>query len=111
MRKSADHAVRYSFKLLKYDERDRCDVNKQSKCIWCVLNEFCTNQNKIKYENEQNKRILWIKRKESVKNDVINNNDKIFQYDKTRNTSRLRECDKNNERMLRKSNNEIEKND
>ena len=33
MRKSADHAARYSFKSLKYDERDRRDVDKQLKRI------------------------------------------------------------------------------
>ena len=50
-------------------------------------------------------------KKEFVKNDVINNNDKIFEYDETRNASRLRERNENNERMFRKLNNEIERND
>ena len=40
----------------------------------------------------------------------MNNNDKVFRHDETRNASRLRECDENNERILRKSNNEIEEN-
>ena len=33
MRRSADHAARYSFKLSRYDECDRRDVNKQLKRI------------------------------------------------------------------------------
>ena len=41
----------------------------------------------------------------------MNNNDKVFRHDETRDASRLRERDENNKRMLRKTNNEIEKND
>ena len=41
----------------------------------------------------------------------MNNNDKVFRYDETRDASRLRECDKDNERIFRKLNNKIEKND
>ena len=33
MRRSADHAARNSFKSLKYDERDRRDVNEQTERI------------------------------------------------------------------------------
>ena len=40
----------------------------------------------------------------------MNNNDKVFQYDKIRNALRLFKRNENNERMFRKSNNEIEKN-
>ena len=41
----------------------------------------------------------------------MNNNDKVFQYDETRDALRLRECDENNKRMFRKLNNKIEEND
>ena len=37
----------------------------------------------------------------------MNNNDKVFQYDEIRDTSRVRERDENSERMLRKTNHEI----
>ena len=41
----------------------------------------------------------------------MNDNDKIFQHDETRDVSRVRERDENNERMLREINHETEKND
>ena len=47
IRKSADYAVRNSFKSFQLNERDQC-----------ALNEFCENQNENKHENEQNKKIL-----------------------------------------------------
>ena len=41
----------------------------------------------------------------------MNNDNKVFQYDKTYNALQLRERDENSERIFRKSNNEIKKND
>ena len=41
----------------------------------------------------------------------MNNNDKVFQHDEIRNALRLREHNKNNKRIFRKSNNEIKEND
>ena len=43
--------------------------------------KFCTNQNEIKHENEQDKKTLEIKREEFVENNVINDDDKIFRHD------------------------------
>ena len=33
MKKSADHAIRYSFKLSKYDKRNRRHIDKQLKRV------------------------------------------------------------------------------
>ena len=41
----------------------------------------------------------------------MNNNDKVFRFDETRDASRMRKCDENSEWMLRKTNNEIEEDD
>ena len=41
----------------------------------------------------------------------MNNNDKVFRYDETRDALRLRGRDENNKRMLRKLNDEIEEGD
>ena len=58
LRKSADHAVRNSFKSIRSDERDRRDVDEQSERSQCVFNEFCENQDENEHENEQNKETL-----------------------------------------------------
>ena len=110
-RRSADHATRYSFKSSRCDERGRRDVDKQSKRIWCALKRFRTNQGEIKHENEQNKRTLWVKRKESVENNVMNDDDKIFWFNKICDASRMRRRDENNEWIFRKTNNETEEDD
>ena len=57
-RKPADHAVRNSFKSFRSDERDRRNVDEQSKHSQCVLNEFCENQDENEHENEQDKKTL-----------------------------------------------------
>ena len=41
----------------------------------------------------------------------MNDNDKVFRHDKTRDATQVRECNENNEWMLRKTNNEIKEND
>ena len=41
----------------------------------------------------------------------MNDDNKIFQHDETRDASRIRKRDKNNERMLRKTDHETERND
>ena len=79
--------------------------------MWCAFKKFYTNQDEIKHENEQDKKILWIKRKESVGNNIINDNDKVFQYDKICDASQMRERDENNKQMFWKINNKIEEND
>ena len=58
LRKSADHAARNSFKSFRLNERNRRDVDEQSKRSQCAFNEFCENQNENEHENEQDKRIL-----------------------------------------------------
>ena len=78
MKRFAGHAAHHLFKLSRCDERDRRDVDKQSKRIWCAPKRFRTNQDEIKHENEQDKETLWIERKESVENDVMNDDDKVF---------------------------------
>ena len=57
-RESADYAARNSFKSSRSDERDRRDVDKQSKRSQCAFNEFYENQDKNEHENKQDKRIL-----------------------------------------------------
>ena len=69
---------------------------RQSERIWYAFKEFCTNQDEIKYENEQDKETLWVKRKEFVENNIINDDDKIFRLDKTRDALWMRERDENN---------------
>ena len=56
------------------------------------------------------KKILWIKKEKSVENDVMNDNDKVFWYNETRDATRVRERDEDNEWMFRKTSNEIEEN-
>ena len=41
----------------------------------------------------------------------MNDNDKVFQYNKTRDASRMRERDENNKWIFRKTNNKIKEND
>ena len=41
----------------------------------------------------------------------MNDDDKIFRHDETRDASRMRERDENSERMLRETNHETERND
>ena len=41
----------------------------------------------------------------------MNNNDKVFRHDKTRDATRMRERDEDNKWMFQKTNNEIGKND
>ena len=62
-KKSVDYAVCYSFKSLKCDERDRRNVDKQLKRICCAFKKFRINQNKIKHENKQNKKLYKLKKK------------------------------------------------
>ena len=57
-RKSADHAVRNSFKSFRSDERDRPNIDEQSEPSQCALNEFYENQDKNEHENEQDKKTL-----------------------------------------------------
>ena len=84
LKEFADHAIRNSFKLFRLNERDRCDVEKQSRRSQCVFNEFCENQDKNEHENEQNKKILWIKRKEFDENDVVNNINEVIYFNEKR---------------------------
>ena len=41
----------------------------------------------------------------------MNDDNKVFQYNETRDASRMRERNENSEQMLRKTNNKIEEND
>ena len=84
MRRPADYVIHYSFKLSRYNKRGWRNVNKQSKRIWYAFKRFRTNQNEIKHKNEQDKETLWIKRKESIKNNIMNDDDKVFQFNQTR---------------------------
>ena len=90
MKKSADHAIRNSFKSIRSNERDRRDVDEQSKRSQCALNEFCENQDENEHENEQNKKILWIKEKELDENNVVNDINEIVRFDEKRDASERR---------------------
>ena len=58
LKEFTDHATRNSFKLFQLNERDRRDVDEQSKHNKCAFNKFCENQNENELENEQDKKIL-----------------------------------------------------
>ena len=58
LKESADHAARNSFRSTRSGERDRRDVDEQSKRNQCAFNEFCENQNENEHENEQDKKVL-----------------------------------------------------
>ena len=87
MRKSAGHAARNSFKSSWSDKRDRRDVDEQSKRSQCIFNKFCENQDKNEHENEQDKRILWVKEKELDENDVVNDISEVIRLDEERDAS------------------------
>ena len=90
MREFADHAVRNSFKSFRSGERDRRDVDEQSKRSQCAFNKFYENQDENEYENEQDKRTLWIKEEEFDENDVVNDIDEVVRFDEERDASWMR---------------------
>ena len=110
LRESADHAARNLFKSIRSDERDRRDVDEQSKRNQCVLNEFCENQNENEHKNEQDKKVLWVKEKELNENDVVNDINEVIHFDKKRDASKKRWWNERIELLLEKTNNKIKRN-
>ena len=110
MKKSVDHAARNSFKSIRSDERDRRDVDEQLRRSQCAFNEFCENQDENEHKNEQDKRILWIKRKELDENDVVNDIDEIVCLNEERDASEKRWWSEKIELLLEKTNNKIKRN-
>ena len=110
LKEPADHATRNSFRSTRSNERDRRDVDEQSKRSQCVFNEFCENQGENEHENEQNKRILWIKEEELDENDAVNGIDEVVRFDEGRDASRGRWWNEETKLLLEKTDNKIERN-